>query len=179
MQLTGDAKDEIGGTCSHPEERDALWVPSITPMRMWQACFFRVSFSAFVMMVLPYEPQNSCAQKSLSSAPRRQDCRSALFFNFILSILCKKVKLLPAKCTAPGKFFCKKTDFCLFCRHPAPLDRGKPVCYTFDYCSGRKPGTGGQQPAASPASNIFLKQTPRRGLPLAWNAGAGSFLFCG
>ena len=43
----------------------ALCVPSITPMRMWQACFARVSFSAFVMMVLPYEPQrlhrNVCA----------------------------------------------------------------------------------------------------------------------
>ena len=109
-------------------------------------------------MVLPYEPQNSCAQKSLSSAPRRQDCRSALFFNFILSILRKKVKLLPAKCTAPGKFFCEQADFCLFCRHPAPLDRGKMVCYTFDHRSGRKPDTGGQQPAAYPSKHIFLKQ---------------------
>ena len=35
---------------------------------------------------------------------------------------------------------------------------------------------GGQQPAAFPCKHIFLKQTPRRGLPLAWNAGAGSFL---
>lgn len=26
-------------------------------VRMWQACLARVSFSAFVMMVLPYEPQ--------------------------------------------------------------------------------------------------------------------------
>ena len=79
----------------------------------------------------------------------------AFFFNFILSILRKKVKLLPAKCTAPGKFFCEQTDFCLFCRHPAPLDRGKMVCYTFDHRSGRKPGMGRQQPAAFPSKHIF------------------------
>ena len=31
------------------------------------------------------------------------------------------------------------------------------VCYTFDHCSGRKPDTGGQQPAAYPSKQYFFE----------------------
>jgi len=49
--------------------------------------------------------------------------RSALFFKFILAILCKKVKLLHAKCTHAGKYSWKFAAFWLNCRNMQPLDR--------------------------------------------------------
>jgi hypothetical protein len=46
-------------------------------------------------------------KKASRQRPGVKIAAARFFFNFILSILRKKVKLLPAKCTAPGKFFCE------------------------------------------------------------------------
>ena len=51
------------------------------------------------------------------------------------------------------------------------------VCYTFDHRSGRKPDTGGQQPAAYPRKQYFFETDATKGLPLAWNAGQSPFYF--
>ena len=37
------------------------------------------------------------------------------------------------------------------------------VCYTFDHRSGRKPDTGGQQPAAFPRKQYFFETDATKG----------------
>jgi len=78
-----------------------------------------------------------------------------------------------------GNFFANRPIFVYFADIPPRLTGAKWFVILLTIVPAGSRARAGSSLPLSPASNIFLKQTPRRGLPLAWNAGAGPFLFCG
>ena len=90
------------------------------------------------------------------------------------------VQQLPgAEYAARGNFFANRPIFVYFADVPPRLTGANWFVILLTIVPAGSRTRAGSSLPLIPASNIFLKQTPRRGLPLAWNAGAGSFLFCG
>ena len=77
----------------------------------------------------------------IGMSAQRAVAPNTLFFKYILSILCKNVKVLSSKCTSISKKLLNRFRFCENCKASFHLDRVRRICYNF-HNSGTKPGTG-------------------------------------
>ncbi|WP_270834616.1 hypothetical protein [Faecalibacterium prausnitzii] len=105
---------------------------------------------------------------------------AARFFSILYYPFCAKRSSFFQQNVQPrGNFFANRPIFVYFADVLPRLTGAKWFVILLTIVPAGSRTRAGSSLPLIPASNIFLKQTPRRGLPLAWNAGAGSFLFCG
>ena len=110
-------------------------------------------------------------------------CCQYFYLHNIFSILyypfcAKRSSFFQQNVQPRGNFFAKRPIFVYFADIPPRLTGAKWFVILLTIVPAGSRAWAGRSPPLCPLSN-FLKQTPRRGLPLAWNAGAGPFLFCG